>query len=75
MTVDLKGLANVMSLARFKLPDESGCPLMLMVHKGRAYPIRHKDLGLLDPIRLAGVAEDLKGGLVRCNEIQSCIQQ
>jgi hypothetical protein len=44
-----------------------------MVDEGGADPVREKDLGLLDPIRPAGEAEDLKGGIVRCNQIQSTI--
>lgn len=75
MTVDLKALAHVASLPRFKIFDESESALMLMVDEGGAYPIRDKNAGLLDPVRLAGVAEDLKSRVVRCNQIQSTIQQ
>jgi hypothetical protein len=44
-----------------------------MVEKGGAHPIRKKDFRLFDPIRRAGEAEDLKGRIIRCNQIQSSI--
>jgi hypothetical protein len=44
-----------------------------MVEERDAHPIRKKDFGLLDPIRPAGEAEDLKGTIIRCNQIQSSI--
>jgi hypothetical protein len=44
-----------------------------VVEEGGADPIRKEDFGLLDPIHPAGEAEDLKGGTVRCKQIQSCI--
>jgi hypothetical protein len=44
-----------------------------MIEEGGAYPIRQREFGLIDPVRLARKAEDLKGGIVRCNQIQSTI--
>jgi len=46
-----------------------------MVEEGGAYPIPKKDFGLLDPVRLARKAEDLKGWIIRRKQIQSSIQQ
>jgi len=74
-TGDLIALADVTALTRLKLFDESQSALMLMVEEGGAYPISKKDFGVLDPVRLAREAEDLKGWIIRCNQIQSSIQQ
>src|ERR1017187_8747832 len=73
VTVNAKVLADVAAFTRLKLFDESRSVLIPMVDEGGADPVREKDLGLLDPIRPAGEAEDLKGGIVRCNQIQSTI--
>jgi hypothetical protein len=73
VTVDSKVLADVAAFTRLKLFDESRSVLIPMVEEGGADPVRKKDLGLLDPIRPAGEAEDLKGGIVGCNQIKSTI--
>jgi hypothetical protein len=36
-----------------------------MFEKGGAYAVRNKHFGLFDPIRPAGIAKDLKGGIIR----------
>jgi hypothetical protein len=71
--VHLKAPAGVTAFTRLQLSHESWSVPMLMVEQGGAYPIRKKDFGLLDPIRPAGEAEDLKGRIIRCNQIQSGI--
>jgi len=73
VTVDPKVLADVAAFTRPELFDESRSILIPVVEEGGADPIRKEDFGLLDPIHPAGEAEDLKGGTVRCKQIQSCI--
>jgi hypothetical protein len=73
VTVDLKALADVTAFTRLKLFDESRSVLMPMIEEGGAYPIRQREFGLIDPVRLARKAEDLKGGIVRCNQIPSTV--
>jgi hypothetical protein len=46
---------------------------MFGVDEGRPDAIRKKDFWLLDPVRSAGEAEDLKGWIIRRNQIQSRI--
>jgi hypothetical protein len=43
-----------------------------MVKEGGADPIRKKNFGLLDLLPV-GETENLKGWIVRCNQIQSTI--
>jgi len=69
VTVDAKVLAKVAAPTRLKLFDESRFVLIPKVKESSADPIRKKGLGLLDSIRPAGEAENLKGGIVRCNQI------
>jgi hypothetical protein len=46
-----------------------------MVEESGSYAISQKDSWLFDPVRLAGKAEDLQGGIVRRNQIHFAIQQ
>jgi hypothetical protein len=73
VTVDLKALANVTAFTRPKFFDESRSVMTPMVDEGGAYTIRKKDFGLLDEVRPAGEAEDLKGWIIRCDQIQSSV--
>ena len=72
VTVDAKVLADVAAFTRPKLFDESRSFLIPMVKEGGADPIRKKNFGLLDLLPV-GETENLKGWIVRCNQIQSTI--
>jgi hypothetical protein len=73
VTIDLKALTYVTALARLKFLDEGRPAVMFGVDEGRPDAIRKKDFWLLDPVRSAGEAEDLKGWIIRRNQIQSRI--
>jgi hypothetical protein len=69
----LKALADVTAFARLKLFDESRGAVMFGVDEGGPDAIRKKNFWLLNPVRSAGEAEDLKGWIIRRNQIQSRI--
>jgi hypothetical protein len=69
----LKALANVPAFTRPEFFDESRSVMAALIDEGSAYPIREEDFGLLDAARFAGEAKDLKGWIIRCDQIQSSV--